>query len=499
MRQKKVALLIALCVGVGAVIAWVVLRPAPGIKEKYGDEVARAQTDLERTEQARLDARMLGNILTEVDRLEAAMREMNETHLIEDNHNAGVYTVEQEKEIAEVYSRYLALRKALFHIAFRHMDYAELSGELSDQSFLLAYASGLSLYRNAVLFVVFFKDQPNARRKLNEASPEIGIPPGMFDEMYVNITTSANVQLVLDGVEEFGERRASLARSSLLETPELAGLLERLDGYEAELATAYDDLSTGRRDVLWSRVKSRIANPAYRAQSFVSVMVGHIRTPLHAPGLSPSSINSDVRPKLQPGDILFTRRDGYLSNAFLPGNWGHAAMYLGSAEELRALGDNPKLDATLTEVGYAGADKDGYPYAVIEAIGEGVRLSSLEFAIEANLLAVLRPKLSDQQKQDAALAALELNGTPYDFAFDVFSQDKIICTELVYRAYSPHLDGGFEEVMGRKTLKPDGMIRAISPAANASSTELVIFGSAVDGELVPKSLEALMSTVETRR
>ena len=71
----------------------------------------------------------------------------------------------------------------------------------------------------------------------------------------------------------------------------------------------------------------------------------------------------------------------------------------------------------------------------VEAIGEGVRFSSLEFALNANMVAVLRLNLSPAQIQAAAVKAMKLKGTPYDFAFDLSSQDKIICTELVYRAY----------------------------------------------------------------
>ena len=493
--RNKIAAGIVSCVGLLGGGGYLLFGSEDGVADRYANEVQMAQTGRDKAEQIRLDARMLGNIFVEVDRIEAKMLELNQTHVVADNANEGVYTVEQERDIAEAYGRYLSLRKALFHIAFRNMSYGELEGRQSHESFLLAYGAGLALYRNAVLFVMVFKDQPNARRKLNEGMPTIGIPPGMFEEMYGNITARDNVQLVLEGIEEFEERRAEIEGLELLGSPEMSGLLARLDRYERELGEAYAKLGEGRKDVLWTRAKSRVSSRAYRAQSMISMMVSHIRSPLHSPGLSPKSINGDIRPELEPGDILLTTREGYLSNAFLPGNWGHAALYLGSADELRALGDNPKLDAALAEVGYEGVDNDGAPYAAIEAIGEGVRLSSLEFALDANVLAVLRPKLSKQQKQDAAVAALALEGTPYDFAFDVFSQDKIICTELVYRAYSPHLDGGFELVMGRKTLKPDGMLAAISPAAEDPLTELVVFGRSVEGALERASLDALMATL----
>ena len=36
--------------------------------------------------------------------------------------------------------------------------------------------------------------------------------------------------------------------------------------------------------------------------------------------------------------------------------------------------------------------------------------------------------------------ALELLDRPYDFNFDYASDDKIVCTELIYRAYDPVLN-----------------------------------------------------------
>lgn len=498
MQRKLTIIVVLLGIAAVAAAAYVFVSASSdrdvGVVERYEDDVkAEPLGSAQLDNQLALDARMLADILAEVDKIEAGMRKMNEEFLVSENENKGLYTVEQEEHIAEAYSRYLVLRKALFHIAFRHKDYAKVADpDQQDQSFLLAYASGLALYRNAVAFVMLFKDQPNARRKLNEANPIVGTPEGMFEEMYKNITSKENVQLVLNGVEEFGERRGRLEKSSLVESAGLEELLPRLDRYEAELEKAYAKLGEGRADVLWTTLKTGVKRPAYETQSLLSMMISHIRIPLHSPGFSEATVQEVIRPKLEPGDILLTRRDGYLSNTFLPGHWGHAAMYLGSAEEIRELGEDPKLEEALSAL--EGKDKDGFRYAAIEAIGEGVRLSSAEFAMDANSLAVLRPKVSADEKRTAIRRAIELRGTPYDFSFDVGSQDKIICTELVYRAYAPHLDVPFEEVMGRKTLKPDGMLQELSPGAPDARTDFVLYGRAVDGKLRELSLEELLET-----
>jgi len=496
--QKNRVIVIALVAlaAIGGGFAYMSMPKNEGVVETYDEAIKEELPErAELSEQMKRDAAMLANLLGEIDALEKQMLEMNEKFQVSQNANEGLYTVEQERYIAQAYARYLVLRRAMFHIAFRYKDYSEIeNAQEQDEAFLLAYTSGLVLYRNAVVFVALFKDQPNARKKLNEADPILGIPAGMMDEMYTNITTPANVELVLGGVAEFAERRDRLKQSKLLETPGLETLLERLDKHEDELAKAYERLSEGKRDILWTHLKKNVEDPAYKTQSFVSTLVSHVRVPLHSKGLEPESIAKDLRPLLQPGDILLTRRDGYLSNTFLPGHWGHAAMYLGSKDEiLKAFGPDKELEAALKD--YEGKDKDGAPFAAIEAIGEGVRLSSLEFALHANLVAVLRPKVEPEHVRTAIIRALALRGTPYDFSFDLSSQDKIICTELVYRAYAPHLEGPLEEVMGRKTLKPDGMLRTLDPTSDEPLSEYVVYGSSDSGKLQVATVEDLMETV----
>lgn len=488
------ALIALAAVGGGAF--FLMAPPNEGVVEAYDDEIKEELPERAKlSEQMQRDARMLSNLLGEIDALEKQMLEMNEKFQVSQNENEGLYTVEQERYIAQAYARYLVLRKALFHIAFRYKDYATLENtQEQDEAFLLAYTSGMVLYRNAVVFVVLFKDQPNARKKLNEADPILQIPAGMMDEMYTNITTPDNVELVLNGVAEFGQRRDRLKNSELLAIEGLSDLVARLDKYEKELGEAYARLSEGKRDILWAHLKKKVEDPAYKTQSFISVVVSHVRTPLHGKGLEPDSIQKDLRPLLKPGDILLTRRDGYLSNTFLPGHWGHAGMYLGSREEiLKELGPDKELEKALED--YKGVDKDGKPFLAIEAIGEGVRLSSLEFAAHANLVAVLRPKLESEHIRTAIIRALAMRGTPYDFSFDLSSQDKIICTELVYRAYAPHLEGPLEDVMGRKTLKPDGMLRLLDPTSEEPLSDFVVYGSSEEGALQVASVEEMMQTV----
>jgi uncharacterized protein YycO len=73
---------------------------------------------------------------------------------------------------------------------------------------------------------------------------------------------------------------------------------------------------------------------------------------------------------------------------------------------------------------------------VIEAMSEGVLFTSLEHAVgEADAVAVLRPRLTDAQRREAIARAFSHHAKPYDFEFDFFSTDRLVCSEVCYRAY----------------------------------------------------------------
>ena len=107
---------------------------------------------------------------------------------------------------------------------------------------------------------------------------------------------------------------------------------------------------------------------------------------------------------------------------------------------------------------------DGHPMRVIEAVSEGVLLNSLEHSCRADYVSALRPRLL--RKIDcfrAILVAFDHWGKPYDFNFDFVTDDKIVCSELVYKAYRPDgekkgLTMTLQEKLGRKVLPSNEFI-----------------------------------------
>src|SRR5690606_22773108 len=97
-----------------------------------------------------------------------------------------------------------------------------------------------------------------------------------------------------------------------------------------------------------ARLKGGFTFPFYVVVAQVACFLGDTRTSWRAPAVSPEQAEA-LAGKPAPGDILIVRQDDFLSNAFLPGFWPHAILWLGpeeawtrlKLEDGTPLGDDP--------------------------------------------------------------------------------------------------------------------------------------------------------------
>lgn len=376
------------------------------------------------------------------------------------------YRPEDDDEIRRMLVTYISLRSALIRNVWRYQRFAQIGDDkLRLRALLVHYTAAAVLYDYSARFVLAFENDEEAQRKLNEGEPRWGLESGIYDRIRANLGNIAHRQWLVDGWAHY--------HATLLRWDELGMGLKAAEPYTTfhhVIANAGERTAELGERILGfkiataaSDVQQTFGSGYYRASAAISTLVGDakIRAPRNGAPLITPELLDRLRPLLEPGDILIERRNWYLSNAFLPGYWPHAALYVGSTEDLAAMGlaDDPTVARWQEK--FAAPDAQGHELRVIEAVSEGVVFTSLDHSVgEADAVAVLRPKLSVEEKRQVIANAFSHVGKPYDFDFDFFSSDKLICTEVIYRSFGERLDLPTIEIMGRQTLPAINIVEA---------------------------------------
>jgi hypothetical protein len=160
--------------------------------------------------------------------------------------------------------------------------------------------------------------------------------------------------------------------------------------------------------------------------------------------------------KLQPLDFLTEKTPFILTDFFIPGHWGHAALYLGTEEQLKANGmwDHPEI------VPYQNQIRKGY--VVLEAVRPKTRLARLDHFMNVDEVAIYRvtKKMTEEERYEAYHRAMVQMDKLYDFNFNVETLDKIVCSELVFDTFGK-INWKTEPIVGRDTISPDNVSEMI--------------------------------------
>jgi hypothetical protein len=188
---------------------------------------------------------------------------------------------------------------------------------------------------------------------------------------------------------------------------------------------------------------------------------------------------------LQPLDLLLEKTPFRLTDKFIPGHFGHVAMWVGSAAELAEL--DIFSEPMFQQARFATCEAQvGEGRSVLEALRTGVQLSTLAEFLNVDDLAILRPQgLTPAEKRASLLRGFRQLGKQYDFNFEVQTLDKIACSELPYHVY-PDVSWQTEEQLGQHTITPDQV--ACQSLSSDAPFQLVAFCH--DGHVVDSS-EAL--------
>ncbi len=321
-------------------------------------------------------------------------------HLVKGPVERGYFQPDEQEDLRRWFGKFLTARSVL-HESIN--DLRKLGIE-NIRSFAVAFAAACSLVRASRYLVVNVSSESIVQRKLNEPVPDLRIPGKQFTAIRKSLTSPKHAWLLLNAknfAQEHEEQLNELIHDSVV----------------GSIGALIPDLKTSievePKDWLLGRIRYRIhgfrrRNKVALERAFFAIaeLSGRVIAELKL-GSTPkitTKVRDEIIGLLQAGDIVVSRHDGAASNYFLPGYWPHASLFV-----------NENL--------------------FLEARKDGVRLREPDDTLSVDAVVIIRPKLNQQKIQEAIQRAMSHEGKSYNFDFDFFNDERLVCTEVVYRAY----------------------------------------------------------------
>jgi hypothetical protein len=397
------------------------------------------------------------------------------------------FTQDENDEVAFLIFRFRNVSVALSEIGDFYFNRRGATSAAHTRGMVLALNAtfGWSYYRARLVSLIM------EHKKLvtlgNAAYPRYEIPAGTYRDVFLAVTSVDELRRLKVSRELFS-RELTMADSELSRLRETdavyAELIDGLDGLYADaivhihyvlhesrhsLMNVHNYLRHSRIAAMSRTVGSAFKQDMYAAQGSLFKNVARIKRPATQLTVFTEEDLQRVRTLLQPGDVVLTYTAGYMSNVFLPGNFKHGITYVGTPEQRRKAGlTDDRLSAcaispaqleALRENVARGDFASGHKADVIEAVAEGVILSSLEeiMATHVNRMIILRPVIDAEERAEQLTSLFRYLGMPYDFNFNFSDNSYQCCTELVYRTLNGKgsIDLGFERVRRKWVLTAD--------------------------------------------
>jgi len=423
------------------------------------------------------DLRTLQNLAPQLEELD---REFTELHTTGNWQKQGYFDAPEAERLEGLLFRFSAARDALWQIANSYRAYGGqvAADEMMAEAELLYITAGLLITSHDAALVLEFAGDKVAITEINQAYPRSEIPFGTYDTLRVEVLGSER-RKQLSEVEkqlkiEYADSGAVLwnvagadpgYQELIADLPALIGQTNRR---LAELDSVYTSDFVARTDALSGRLGQH--KTLYKLRSVVFKDVSRLKSPTaHLIEFSAAQ-KAQVYALLEPGDLVFTYTAGYMSSIFIPGAFKHGITFIGSAEQRASRPLNPNIVAAFEQYypERLGANlqqtelNNGKAADMIEAVAEGVIFNNLAYVMDThiNRLLVLRPQLSEAERDRFLLEVYSYLGEGYDFRFDFADPTYQVCTEVIYRAIDGKADISFAltERAGHPTLSADDIV-----------------------------------------
>ena len=378
---------------------------------------------------------------------------------------------------------HLELRDQLYAAAYSYECWLELESkeqqEIKLQGIMLSLSSALVLYDNYLLAISVFEENTKLRRYLNEQHKGFDISRDKLTEITLQYNSLKNRARVRKAISYFKEQWKPQSDSFKQDNAYLHQLISQSPSYNTTLKFSPLYVINRFNQFFGGFTQDTLQKTANEGINLFSLAFGNSvgliqsrKGYLH----NDDNVSNDLKPQLQAGDILLEKTPFRLTDKLIPGYWGHVAIWLGGEQELKELGiwDHPVVKNFQPDI------KAGL--GVVEALRNGVQINSLEHFLNVDDVAVLRQRnLSKKERIDIIILALRQVGKSYDFNFNIETNDKIVCSELVYVAYS-NMQWPTEKTLGRHTISPTHIAKKANRNGPFKVISLYLHGKRIDKE-----------------
>jgi len=336
------------------------------------------------------------------------------------------------------------------------LDLPPLKQQTRIKGILFELAATITLYDMYLNVVAITNESDRLRNFANKGDSGYGIEQNRIKEITKRFSDVKNIETVRKLIQKYDSFRSAIDRySELDDNLAYLNLLIRSSRSYREFVKIPNSRLFAYKHLLRSNVIQD------NLSEISSIVIGNISETFgNAVGrveerkgklYGDRELENHLAGNLQAGDVLLEKTPFRLTDRLIPGFWGHAAIWVGTETELRelAIWDHKRVRQYHKQL--------MNNQRVAEALREGTVLNTLSDFMNIDDLAVLRRNnVTQNEKRKVLIRAFRQLGKSYDFNFSVETNDRIVCSQLIYLAY-PDIAWPTEYIAGRYTISPDNV------------------------------------------
>jgi hypothetical protein len=396
---------------------------------------------------------------------------------------------------------YLEIREELYAIANKFecaldvedatLEAYNIDNILQLKGLMVSLGAALTLYDNYMLGVVLFEQDSRLRNIVNDPDMGFGLVANKLEEMTLAANSIENRYRIRRAIKFYEDQKEKVSNAHEdSDFAYLSHLIESSPSYNFVKKIRIKEI-TASKFVAFERItRDLVSETTADGFDMISGLFGNTigmyesrKGKLHGN----EEAKRNIKSVLQPLDILLEKTPFRLTDKLIPGHFGHVAIWTGTKEEIIDIGvwDDQHVKQYADKISNAVDPRSKDNFQIIEALRNGVQLSTLDHFMNIDDFAILRPVFKESNEEahtkEALIMAFRQLGKKYDFNFDVNTTDKIVCSELAYVSF-PTVDWPTEKTLGRYSISPDNVAKL---AWTNVPLKLVMFYH--DGELVDET------------